>query len=209
MPGRLEDGVRLAADVEEPRVGEELEEQLDPAGVRRRLQEHRPVLAQRQLLEEQHECRLPARDVRLGNSAEGEKAFVIGRVPRERPEHVGRAERQGAGGELVLVRHLQPLRHAVDQTGCRDQTRDLAGAVLLGAEEGVREEDLVEVRVGELIVQRQHVVQHRGAAPPVAEDEQRRVHPTLGQPGAEGFHLLARNSEFSPHPAVRIAACGQ
>ena len=55
VPGRLEDGVRLAADVEEPGLGEEFEEEPDPPGVRRRLQEHRPVVPQRQLLQEQHE----------------------------------------------------------------------------------------------------------------------------------------------------------
>ena len=99
--------------------------------------------------------------------------------------------------ELVLVRHLQPLRHVVDQPGRRDQAGDLVGAVLLGAEERVREEDLVEVRIREPVVERQQVVQQRGPAPPVAEDEQRGPHRDLGEPGVEGLRLLAQDTASS------------
>jgi hypothetical protein len=55
----------------------------------------------------------------------------------------------------------------------------------------VREEDLVQVRIRELVVQGQEVVQQRGATPPVAEDEERGLDHDLVEQGAEVAVLAA------------------
>ena len=176
VPRGLIDGERVAVDVDEPRLGEQFQQESDPARVRGRLQEQRLAVLPGQLLQEQHEPLPPLVNLPLGDAPERQVAVVVFGTPGEHPADAGRAERHGADGELVLVGRVGGLADVIHRAGRREHRPDEPGGAGFGGQEGVRVRGLVDVRGGEPPVGGEQVVQVRRAAPPVAEDEHRRRH---------------------------------
>ena len=99
--GRDEHGIRVAADVHEPGVGKEVQQQPDPRRVGRRLEEEGPPLLERQGLEEVDQTGRPGGDLGGIGIAEREVAAVAGPAAREAPIHVRRVLGQDHVRDLI------------------------------------------------------------------------------------------------------------
>src|SRR5262249_17293937 len=84
---RLKHGVRVAVDMDKPRVWEHLEKQADAGGVRRRLPDKRLCVLQRQLSCEPEKRGFPLVDLVLRHAAKCQVSLVVALAARE-----GRAE---------------------------------------------------------------------------------------------------------------------
>ena len=133
-------------DVDEPGVGEQVQQEPDAGGMRGRLEDQRAGVPHRELLQERRQGTPPSSDLSLLDVSKRQVAVVVGPVTGEAPSHVGRQACHRAEGELVLARHAGTQGHLVLVSPPDDEAVDDRGGPPLGVEEGVGVEHLEEGR---------------------------------------------------------------
>ncbi len=163
---------RVAREIDVAGVGKELGEQLEPRGVGRRLH-HQPlaVMLQHQPPVEPHIGVGPCLPVGLRHALEVEIVAVGGAESRPRAGDIGRALAQHHHAELLFLRAVEADRHVVLRALLRQKHLHHPVEMAFGQEEMVREEALIGGGVSEIGIDREEVVQERGAGAPMADDE--------------------------------------
>src|SRR6185312_1526231 len=175
MLERAEYHVGIAVDVDEARLRKHFEQQPDARRMRRRFENQRARILDRQLAQEPEEGRLPFVDLGRRHTAKREVSLIPVEPAGKRDPRVHRAEADQARRELVLLRRVERKGHVVHRPRVRQQRPEPAGVELFGGQKGEWVDHLVGVGERELFIQGQQVVQVGGAAAPVAEDENRRT----------------------------------